>query len=312
MHPLRQAPAVSRLPVEVAVQRYGGRASWSQLREHVTRHALRCALAAGTVERLRRGEYAVPAAPEAHRAAAQVGGVVSHVSAADLHRIPLLAPPATAHVTVAPNAAVAVPPLVSLHWRALPAGDVRDGVTTVLRTVLDCAATLPVPDALAIADGALRLGLLTRRQLDDASGRWRGKGAPSVRRAAAAADARAANPFESAVRALALEAGCTGFVPQVQLDVRGKPRVDLADVERRIVLEADSFEWHGSRGALRRDCRRYDELVRAGWAVLRFAWEDVMFDRDWVREVIRDVVQARPTRGEEIRRRRAVRATTTA
>jgi very-short-patch-repair endonuclease len=42
------------------------------------------------------------------------------------------------------------------------------------------------------------------------------------------------------------------------------------------VAEADSFTWHGSRGALRRDCRRYNALAVRGWTVLRFPWEDVM------------------------------------
>ncbi len=70
--------------------------------------------------------------------------------------------------------------------------------------------------------------------------------------------------------------------------------VDLGDPERRIALEADSFEWHGGRVALDRDCRRYDELVRSGWLVLRFSWEQVMFDRGWVADVVRDAVAQRP------------------
>jgi very-short-patch-repair endonuclease len=56
-------------------------------------------------------------------------------------------------------------------------------------------------------------------------------------------------------------------------------RPDLVDEDLRLVLEADSFEWHGDRVALRDDARRYDLMVVNGWRVLRFAWEDVMFDR---------------------------------
>ena len=62
------------------------------------------------------------------------------------------------------------------------------------------------------------------------------------------------------------------------------------DRERRIVIEADSFEWHGGRAALRKDARRYNPLVIDGWIVLRFAWEDVMHDQDYVRAVLRSVV----------------------
>jgi very-short-patch-repair endonuclease len=67
-------------------------------------------------------------------------------------------------------------------------------------------------------------------------------------------------------------------------------RSDLVDRDRRIVLEADSFEWHGDRAALRRDAKRYNRLVIDGWIVLRFAWEDVMFDQDYVRDVLVAVV----------------------
>ncbi len=63
-------------------------------------------------------------------------------------------------------------------------------------------------------------------------------------------------------------------------------RPDLVDDRLRIVLEADSFEWHGGRSALARDARRYNTLVVDGWLVLRFAWEDVMHDPRYVRAVL--------------------------
>lgn len=101
------------------------------------------------------------------------------------------------------------------------------------------------------------------------------------------ADGRAANAFESRLRALVLDAGITGFEPQLEIRLAaGTVRVDLGDPERRIVLEADSYEHHGSRSALVRDCERYDELVVDGWIVLRFAWEHVMFRPKWVQDCV--------------------------
>jgi hypothetical protein len=41
------------------------------------------------------------------------------------------------------------------------------------------------------------------------------------------------------------------------------------------------------------DCRRYDELVIAGWLVLRFAWEHVMFEPEWVRHTIQGAIALR-------------------
>ncbi len=61
----------------------------------------------------------------------------------------------------------------------------------------------------------------------------------------------------------------------------------------RVALEADSHEFHKSRLDVRRDCWRYDEMIISGWIVLRFAWEQVMFNPEWVREVIGWVVRQR-------------------
>ncbi len=52
------------------------------------------------------------------------------------------------------------------------------------------------------------------------------------------------------------------------------------------MIEADSFEHHGTRAALVRDCGRYNDLVAAGWLVLRLPWEDVMLRPDRVRRVV--------------------------
>lgn len=292
----------SDLPVDIVVRRLGGRARWSDLAVHTTRRRLDAALRRGEVVRLARGRYGLPDLPPSHAAASQACGIVSHLSAAEHHRLSLLLPPLDVHVTVRRNSHPSIAEHTKLHWRAPDPGDVRDGVTTVERTVLDCAADLPFVEALAVADQALALGLLSQAQLTRRALAWRGARRGAVRRVARHADGRAANPFESALRALAIEAGCTGFEPQVVIEAGGRVRVDLADRRRRIVLEADSFEWHGDRKALRRDCRRYDELVRAGWTVLRFSWEDVMFDPDWVIGIIRDVVRRVVPTGRNSRR----------
>jgi len=52
------------------------------------------------------------------------------------------------------------------------------------------------------------------------------------------------------------------------------------------VIEADSFEFHGRRKALKNDCERYNAFVTAGWTVLRFSWEHVMFEPDYVRSAM--------------------------
>ncbi len=103
----------------------------------------------------------------------------------------------------------------------------------------------------------------------------------------AEARAEAANPFESTLRAIALDV--TGLRVQPQVLIRTGSawiRPDLLDRELRLVLEADSFQWHGGRQQLARDARRYNDLVCEGWTVLRFSWEQVMFDPDSVRSML--------------------------
>jgi very-short-patch-repair endonuclease len=108
-----------------------------------------------------------------------------------------------------------------------------------------------------------------------------------MRRVARLASPKAANPFESLLRAIADDVQGLAVLPQVLIrepEIVARP--DLVDERLHIVLEADSFEWHGGRVQLRLDARRYNLLVVNGWWVLRFAYEHVMFDPDYVREVL--------------------------
>jgi very-short-patch-repair endonuclease len=70
-------------------------------------------------------------------------------------------------------------------------------------------------------------------------------------------------------------------------------RVDLADDGLRIVLEADSMEYHGAREVMDKDCARYTRLVADDWLVLRFTWTQVMTKPDWVRARVAATVRRR-------------------
>jgi very-short-patch-repair endonuclease len=67
--------------------------------------------------------------------------------------------------------------------------------------------------------------------------------------------------------------------------------VDLGDREHRVALEADSFEFHGTRDALKRDAERYGELAVEGWTVVRFSYEHVMSRQDYVLTQVRAAVR---------------------
>ena len=182
---------------------------------------------------------------------------------------------------------------VTLHRTDLSPDDVDGLRTSAERTLVDCLRTLPLADALAVADSALRSGVSRTRLLAIARDA-RGPGARRVRHVASLADGRAANPFESALRAICLAVDGLEVVPQVEIyDPHFLGRPDLVDCRLRIVIEADSFEWHGTREALVRDARRYNALVAAGWLVLRFTWDDVMHRPDLVAVTLRGAVKRR-------------------
>jgi very-short-patch-repair endonuclease len=277
-------------PVEI-LRHLDGSASREQILASSSRWALERAITHGAVERVSRGRYALPELPEPIKTAASQDGVLSHASAAQYWLMDAVCRPDRVHVTVPRHSHRRAQKLVVLHY----ADRDDERVTSPGRTVLDCARTMPFRESLAIADSALRRELISAYDLASAAEALTGPGSRRARRVVALADARAANPFESALRATVIDARLEGFLPQ--LGIPGTEyRVDLGDPKRMIVLEADSFEFHGKRSALERDCRRYDELVRRGWLVLRFSWEQVMFDEQWVASVITDCGRLRNNR----------------
>ncbi|WP_226344389.1 hypothetical protein [Agilicoccus flavus] len=296
------------------VVRCGGIAHARTLSAAASPHLLRRAVRDGVLSSPRRGWYVLagdaaterippgagpgqPAAtdPESRpdlagadlQATVRAGGTLSHLSAARVWGWPLLVEPDAVHVTVVEGRRVSARQGRGLvvHRRATDSGLPRD-ITTPLETVLDVARTAPWPEALAVADSALRSGLVGAAELREAADLGRGPGCRRARRVAGAASPLAAGPFESAVRAAALDVPGLDVVPQYRItdgDV-GAPgrfdvRVDLADPALRIVIEADSHAWHSTPAQRRRDSRRYVRLTCLGWLVLSVVYDDVVADR---------------------------------
>lgn len=270
------------------LERLGGVASRKALIRLTCRADLEAALASGDLVRIARGRYALAVTDDTTRLAATVGGVLGRTSAAIHHGWAVKTVPAKPHLVVPRWRSVdqRVRHQAHVHPVREPVTS-EDGIATdVESTLRDCLRHLPFDEALAVADSALRSGVassLLRRIGESAAG----PGAPRIRRVAEQASALGANPFESVLRAIALDVPRLAVEPQVTIREPGMvARPDLVDTGLRIVLEADSFEWHGGRSALARDARRYNLLVVNGWIVLRFAWEDVMHDQDYVRSVL--------------------------
>lgn len=272
-------------------------ATWAALRRFVTRAAISRALRDGQIRRLARDRYGVPQTDAALAAAQAVGGVLSHTDAALHHgwAVKQIAP--RPHVTV-PRARKITPERrhrVTLHRYDLGPDDCSGFATSRELTLLQCLRSLPFDEALAVADSALRAG--EHRLLAHVSREAKGPGSAQVRRVAGLATELAANPFESVLRAIALDVPGLRVRPQVQvLEEPGPAWADLVDTDLGIVLEADSFQWHGGRKELMHDAHRYNRMAVAGWLVLRFSWEDVMQHPALVHDTLVLATQARTKR----------------
>lgn len=286
--------------VEV-LRRLGGVATRAVLIEATSRAEVDRAIRRGAVAVGARGRYAVPEADDAVRRAHELSGVLALTSAAIWHGWEVKTVPERPHVIVPRRRKVSAGHRrnAEVHYADLHPDDIASGIATgVEATLTACFRSLPIPDGLAVGDSALRHGVppsVLRRVATSV----RGPRSPRVRWVARHACAEAANPFESVLRAIALTV--PGLAVQPQRLIRTSTlwaRPDLVDQDLRIVLEADSFEWHGDRRALRKDARRYNLLVVDGWLVLRFAWEDVIHDPDYVRSVLVALLARVTTRAE--------------
>ncbi|MFA5883905.1 MAG: type IV toxin-antitoxin system AbiEi family antitoxin domain-containing protein [Acidimicrobiia bacterium] len=77
--------------------------------------------------------------------------------------------------------------------------------------------------------------------------------------------------LESTVHRTLVNAGLPAPVRQHRLTVNGRTYfLDLAYPERKIAIEVDGFEFHRERNAFDHDRARQNDLVGAGWTVVRF------------------------------------------
>lgn len=280
-------------PVE-ALTRHGGLATSRELRAACAARAIAVSVSNGSIVRISRGHYGLPGPLEARAAARRASGVVSHLSAAQHWGWKVKLPPEQPTITVPRNRQLtkAQREGVDVRWCNLHPDDIRDGVTTPIRTVIDCARTEPFDAGLAVADSAVRAGDVTPRQvLVEAQASPR-TGRPAALRVARAVDGRADNPFESTLRAIAEDVPGLHAEPQQWIERVG--RVDLLCRRNNLVIEAESWEFHGDRAGFVRDVRRYTTFVRLGYAVVRFTWAEVMFEQDYVREVLNTMVALGP------------------
>ncbi|WP_299056927.1 hypothetical protein [uncultured Nocardioides sp.] len=262
----------------------GGTARADQLRGRVSRRDLAAAVASGRVETLGRGRYGLPSVSEAHRRRTLLSGTICCLSAAVEHGLGVLVPPDRPWIAVPTKRRVDPRRRRGVH---LVWADVEGTVTSPLRTVLDCLTRLAAPEALAVADSALRTGVVDPDELVHAAAALRGPGSPTARRLAAAATPLAMSPLESAVRALCLDIPGLDLRPQARLRVGGiDVHPDLYDERLGLVVEAEGWLYHGNPEQFALDLERYTLMAVAPLTVLRFGHHHVTREPAWVRDCV--------------------------
>ena len=281
--------SVGRVDPVQALERLGGIASAPALLMLTSRRRVRTAVKRGEIRKAGHNRYALPAADQARRVAVFCRGYMTHLSAAAHWGWEVRAMPPRPQIAIPrrhPMPQAQSAELFRLDRRA----ETQGWATSRLSTVVLCAQDLPFADALAVADSALRHADVTRDDLVRAVSDLPGKRGRRARQVAQYADGRAANPFESTLRALAIEAGLA-VIPQYEVVARGRTlHPDLVDPIAGVVIEAESWEFHGKdRRAFDSDCQRYTALVVTGWRVLRFTWTQVMYEPEYVRACLREM-----------------------
>ena len=276
---------------------------------------------AGEVRALRRGAYSLDPTPppdvrNSHRelvrattrALTRDDAVVSHMSAAVMHDLPLWdADLSTVHLTCDREGGGR-----RRHWNFVHVCPLRDDeiveidgvrVTDLARTVVDLSRGLSAFKAVPIGDAALRQGL-DPDVLSEALARCRGwRGVVRARRAIAFLDPRSESVGESCSRVRIAEVGLP--VPELQVPIFDDlgcfvGRSDFGWRERRTLGEFDGV---GKYGPLRRADQTAEDVVIAekdredalrdqGFQVVRWRWDALKDPTILRRKIIRGFERA--------------------
>ncbi len=254
----------------------------------LTRKAVEVRLESGRLVPLHRGVYAVGHARlrrEGYWLAAVLavgpGAVLSHREAAALHGVRPTSRPTIDVTTTRRGARLKG---VDVHGvRSLDSADITAvagiPVTTVARTLVDLAAVVNAESLAKAFSEAERMQTLDLRAIHAARARTTGRTGQGPRRLAAAlqeleaqATTLTRSPLEVSFKTLIDRAGLPK--PQTNMRLEGH-EVDACWPDRRLVVELDGWHYHRTRRAFQRDRQRDQELMAAGYKVVRFTHHDV-------------------------------------
>lgn len=221
------------------------------------------------------------------------GAFFSHTTAAELWGLPLpfaIQRDRALHVTTLLPASQMRRPGVIGH-RARPDRvdvDERWGVpvSSPAQTFIECGPLLGLHALVALGDAIVtdsRCGTTVDDLRRAVAARPRARGIVTLRAAVALVRVGAGSAQETEARLAIIDAGLPE--PELQVVIRDEHgrfvgRVDMAYVDDRIVVEYEGDHHRTDRQQWANDVRRYRELERLGWTVLRWTNGDLRDHRD--------------------------------
>lgn len=210
---------------------------------------------------------------------------LSCVSAAKFYDLPVATGelPQKTHLSVRHNRGMHYSKLrrfddVCIHWEpVLSKEEERTHVAsigTVLERVLVC---MPLKVSLPMLDAARNRGIYDVSTLTIPP---TGSRLPHLREALSLSSERARSILETVARLQLVDMGLT---PQIGVWIEGVGEVDMI-ILGFIVIEVDGWAFHSSKEQREKDLKRDRELLRRGYVVLRFTYDDVM-NGDFAREL---------------------------
>lgn len=269
----------------------GGVCATTTALEHVSKRTVRRLRDSGQLWVPLRGWVALGDVRNEVTRALELGGILTCVSALRMHG--LWVPHGDTDLHVRPNrethsdrvSRTAGERGVQLHRQHRRLADQRpwDGVDRALAALVVATGCVSSADATAAASSALASGLLQQDDLAEVALELPRRRRLLLERATGRSGSGTESIFAEMLRRARI-----AFVQQPEL-LPGEYFDFL--VGKSLVIEIDSLEWHGSRAQMANDRSRDARLTALGYRVLRFTYEQVMFNPDDVMRTVLDLVR---------------------
>lgn len=271
--------AVTRL-----AERQYGLVSLGQLRDSMSRSALRNLIDKDCLERIHRGVFKVQGSPRSWEQrvmaavlASPLGTLASHLTAGRLWGLPGCTD-ARIEVTV-PYGRSRRTNVCWAHTTTAP--DPRPGrladipLTSIERTLVDLSSRLSYSSLERAVDQAIWMKLTTADAVDTelvrvgTMGRARTRALQHILEPRCSREIEVDSALHQRVVDWLLDMGYDDFVVEYPIKVGSRQRyLDIAWPEKKLAIETDGFEFHSSRRSFDDDRRRNNGLSIMGWKVL--------------------------------------------